>query len=37
VYWALRGNFDYFFKKKKGWGTMTRAGFSTNTSVSEKK
>lgn len=28
VYWALRGNFDYFFKKKKGWGTMTRVGFS---------
>ncbi|MGC9151158.1 MAG: glycosyltransferase family 2 protein [Microbacter sp.] len=29
MYFALSGNFDYFFrKKKKGWGTMTRTGFS---------
>lgn len=27
VYWGLRGNFDYFIKKKKSWGKMTRAGF----------
>lgn len=28
VYWALRGNIDYFILKKKGWGNMTRVGFS---------
>ncbi len=28
VYWALRGNFDYFIRKKKAWGNMTRVGFS---------
>ena len=27
VYWGLRGNYDYFVKKKKSWGKMTRAGF----------
>ncbi len=27
VYWALRGNFDYFVRKKSGWGQMTRSGF----------
>jgi len=27
VYWGLRGNFDYFIRKKKSWGKMTRAGF----------
>ncbi len=27
VYWAIRGNFDYFILKKKGWGNMTRVGF----------
>ena len=27
VYWGLRGNFDYFIKKKKSWGKMTRSGF----------
>lgn len=27
VYWGLRGNYDYFIKKKKSWGKMTRAGF----------
>lgn len=27
VYWGLRGNYDYFVKKKKTWGKMTRAGF----------
>lgn len=28
VYWAIRGNFDYFILKKKGWGKMTRVGFA---------
>ncbi|HZL08686.1 MAG TPA: glycosyltransferase [Prolixibacteraceae bacterium] len=28
VYWALRGNFDYFIRRKKTWGTMTRVGFA---------
>ncbi len=29
MYFALTGNYDFFFrKKKKGWGTMTRTGFS---------
>ena len=28
VYWGLRGNYDYFIKKKKTWGKMTRAGFN---------
>lgn len=27
VYWGLRGNFDYFIRRKKSWGKMTRAGF----------
>ncbi|MFV0591643.1 MAG: glycosyltransferase family 2 protein [Draconibacterium sp.] len=27
VYWGLKGNFDYFIKKKKSWGKMTRSGF----------
>jgi hypothetical protein len=29
VYWAIRGNFDYFILKKSGWGQMTRGGFET--------
>lgn len=28
VYWGLRGNFDYFVRKKRGWGKMTRTGFT---------
>ena len=28
TYWALRGNWDYFVRKKKAWGNMTRQGFS---------
>ena len=27
VYWGIRGNFDYFVRKKKAWGKMTREGF----------
>lgn len=28
LFFALSGNFDYFFRKnKKGWGVMTRSGF----------
>ncbi|MHB9054853.1 MAG: glycosyltransferase family 2 protein [Paludibacteraceae bacterium] len=31
VLFAVSGNFDYFFrKKKKGWGNMTRTGFYQN-------
>ena len=30
TYWALRGNWDYFVKKKKAWGTMTRQGFASS-------
>jgi cellulose synthase/poly-beta-1,6-N-acetylglucosamine synthase-like glycosyltransferase len=29
LYWALRGNWDYFIKKKKTWGNMPRVGFAT--------
>ena len=29
TWWALRGNWDYFIRKKKAWGKMTRKGFST--------
>lgn len=29
VYWALCGNFDYFIRKKSGWGQMTRSGFES--------
>lgn len=29
VFWALQGNFDYFVRKKSGWGQMTRSGFET--------
>jgi cellulose synthase/poly-beta-1,6-N-acetylglucosamine synthase-like glycosyltransferase len=28
TWWSLRGNWDYFIRKKKAWGKMTRAGFS---------
>jgi poly-beta-1,6-N-acetyl-D-glucosamine synthase len=28
VYWAIRGNIDYFILRKKSWGTMTRVGFA---------
>jgi len=28
LYWALRGNFDYFIRRKKAWGNMTRVGFA---------
>tara|TARA_R110001583_G_scaffold173582_2_gene327667 strand:+ start:21756 stop:23084 length:1329 start_codon:yes stop_codon:yes gene_type:complete len=28
LYAAIRGNFDYFFNKKKKWGQMTRKGLS---------
>ncbi|MCF7567015.1 glycosyltransferase family 2 protein [Sabulilitoribacter arenilitoris] len=30
LYAAVRGNFDYFFKKKKSWGNMVRKGLTTN-------
>ncbi len=28
VYWGIRGNIDYFIRKKKSWGKMTRTGFA---------
>lgn len=28
VYWGIRGNIDYFIRKKKSWGKMTRVGFA---------
>jgi cellulose synthase/poly-beta-1,6-N-acetylglucosamine synthase-like glycosyltransferase len=28
VYWALRGNIDYFIRKKRTWGNMSRVGFN---------
>ncbi len=28
TWWSLRGNWDYFIRKKKAWGKMTREGFS---------
>ncbi len=31
MYFSLTGNYDFFFKKnRKGWGVMTRTGFSGN-------
>lgn len=27
---SLKGNFDYFIKRKKGWGKMKREGFNSN-------
>ena len=31
MYFSLSGNYDFFFKKnRKGWGVMTRTGFSGN-------
>ncbi len=29
VYWAIQGNIDFFIRKKKTWGQMTRNGFVT--------
>lgn len=31
LYAALRGNFDYYFKKDKKWGTMVRKGLTKKT------
>lgn len=28
VYWAIKGNYDLFFKKTHSWGEMTRTGFN---------
>ncbi len=27
AYWSIKGNFDYFIRRKKTWGTMQRKGF----------
>lgn len=29
LWWAIRGNYDYFIAGKKGWGDMERKGFET--------
>jgi poly-beta-1,6-N-acetyl-D-glucosamine synthase len=29
VWWAVKGNYDYFIKKSHGWGEMVRTGFNT--------
>jgi poly-beta-1,6-N-acetyl-D-glucosamine synthase len=29
VWWAVKGNHDYFIKKSSGWGEMVRTGFAT--------
>ena len=29
LYAAIRGNYDYYFNKKKKWGVMTRKGLTT--------
>lgn len=31
VWWALKGNWDFFIMKKSGWGKMQRKGFSPQT------
>jgi hypothetical protein len=28
VWWAIRGNYDFFVKKTHGWGEMVRTGFN---------
>ena len=29
LYAAIKGNYDYYFNKKKKWGTMTRKGLTS--------
>lgn len=29
VWWAVKGNYDFFIKKSHGWGEMVRTGFNT--------
>lgn len=31
VYWAIKGNYDLFFKKTHSWGEMTRTGYAPST------
>jgi len=31
VYWAIKGNYDLFFKKTHSWGEMTRTGYAPAT------
>jgi len=38
MYFSLSGNYDFFFKKnKKGWGDMTRTGFTNKKATIETK
>lgn len=37
VYWGLKGNYDFFIRKKKGWGKMTRSGFKTPAYKTDQK
>ena len=30
LYWTIKGNFDYFIRGKREWGTMDRRGFDEN-------
>lgn len=31
LWWGIKGNFDFFIKKKTGWGKMVRQGFAKKT------
>ena len=31
IWWGLRGHWDYFVRKKRGWGIMRRVGFKSET------
>ena len=31
VWWGLKGHWDFFIRKKKGWGIMRRVGFNSET------
>jgi len=37
LWWAIRGNFDYFIAGKKGWGRMERKGFDNVRSRKRRK
>jgi cellulose synthase/poly-beta-1,6-N-acetylglucosamine synthase-like glycosyltransferase len=37
VYWGIRGNYDYFIKKKRNWGKMTRTGFAPSAATTKGK
>jgi cellulose synthase/poly-beta-1,6-N-acetylglucosamine synthase-like glycosyltransferase len=37
VWWAIRGNYDFFVKKTHGWGEMVRTGFNQPAGGAVKK